>query len=410
MTDRETYVVVGAGLAGAKTVEALRAEGFDGRLVLLGAEPHRPYERPPLSKGYLAGTAARDKAFVHPEQWYAEHDVELRTGTTVTELDPGASEVLTSAGDRVAYDRLVLATGSSPRRLSVPGADLPSVAYLRSIDDSERIRAAIRPGARIVLIGGGWIGLEVAAVARQADADVTILEGAELPLFRVLGRDVATVFAELHRQHGVDLRCEVSVTGIEADGSGAAAVRLADGAAIGADLVVVGVGIAPNISLAEQAGLTVDNGVLVDASLRTSDPHVFAVGDVANALHPGLGRHLRVEHWANALHQPAVAAKAMLGGNAVYDRLPYFFTDQYDAGMEYFGYAEPDEVEQVVVRGVPDKGAFAAFWLGGGHVLAGMHVNQWDDADAIKAIVRNRRAADAALGDVDTPLDQLAGG
>jgi 3-phenylpropionate/trans-cinnamate dioxygenase ferredoxin reductase subunit len=410
MTDRETYVVVGAGLAGAKTVEALRAEGFDGRLVLLGAEPHRPYERPPLSKGYLAGTAARDKAFVHPEQWYAEHDVELRTGTTVTELDPGASEVLTSAGDRVAYDRLVLATGSSPRRLSVPGADLPSVAYLRSIDDSERIRAAIRPGARIVLIGGGWIGLEVAAVARQADADVTILEGAELPLFRVLGRDVATVFAELHRQHGVDLRCEVSVTGIEADGSGAAAVRLADGAAIGADLVVVGVGIAPNISLAEQAGLTVDNGVLVDASLRTSDPHVFAVGDVANALHPGLGRHLRVEHWANALHQPAVAAKAMLGGSAVYDRLPYFFTDQYDAGMEYFGYAEPDEVEQVVVRGVPDKGAFAAFWLGGGHVLAGMHVNQWDDADAIKAIVRNRRAADAALGDVDTPLDQLAGG
>jgi 3-phenylpropionate/trans-cinnamate dioxygenase ferredoxin reductase subunit len=410
MTDRETYVVVGAGLAGAKTVEALRAEGFDGRLVLLGAEPHRPYERPPLSKGYLAGTAARDKAFVHPEQWYAEHDVELRTGTTVTELDPGASEVLTSAGDRVAYDRLVLATGSSPRRLSVPGAGLPSVAYLRSIDDSERIRAAIRPGARIVLIGGGWIGLEVAAVARQADADVTILEGAELPLFRVLGRDVATVFAELHRQHGVDLRCEVSVTGIEADGSGAAAVRLADGAAIGADLVVVGVGIAPNISLAEQAGLTVDNGVLVDASLRTSDPHVFAVGDVANALHPGLGRHLRVEHWANALHQPAVAAKAMLGGSAVYDRLPYFFTDQYDAGMEYFGYAEPDEVEQVVVRGVPDKGAFAAFWLGGGHVLAGMHVNQWDDADAIKAIVRNRRAADAALGDVDTPLDQLAGG
>ncbi len=408
---RQTYVVVGAGLAGAKAVEALREHGFDGRIVLLGAEEHRPYERPPLSKDYLMGKAEREKAFVHPQGWYTEHDVDFRPRTEVTALDRVAHEVVTSAGDRLAYDRLLLATGAAPRRLPVPGADHAAVAYLRSIDDSERIKAALQPDARIAIIGGGWIGLEVAAAARAAGAQVTVLEGAPLPLLRVLGPEVATVFANLHRAHGVDLRCDISVTGIETDDDGAAVVRLGDGDGIAADLVVVGVGIAPNTGLAEAAGLKVDNGVVVDEHLRTSDPDIFAAGDVANAYHPLLRRQLRVEHWANALHQPDVAARSMLGWNASYDRLPYFFTDQYDLGMEYFGYADPDDCDEVVLRGDVAGLAFAAFWLRSGHVLAGLHVNQWDDADAVKQLVRAQQRVELSrLRDSAVPLTELLEG
>ncbi len=408
---RQTYVVVGAGLAGAKAVEALREHGFDGRIVLLGAEAHRPYERPPLSKDYLMGKAEREKAFVHPQGWYAEHDVDFRPRMEVTALDRFAHEILTSGEDRVVYDKLLLATGSTPRRLPVPGADHAAVAYLRSIDDSERIKAALQPDARIAIIGGGWIGLEVAAAARAAGAQVTVLEGAPLPLLRVLGPEVATVFADLHRAHGVDLRCDISVTGIETDDDGAAVVRLGDGDGIAADLVVVGVGIAPNTGLAEAAGLKVDNGVVVDEYLRTSDPDIFAAGDVANAYHPLLRRQLRVEHWANALHQPDVAARSMLGQEASYGRLPYFFTDQYDLGMEYFGYADPEDCDEVVLRGDVAGLAFAAFWLRSGHVLAGLHVNQWDDADAVKQLVRAQQQVEVSrLRDAAVPLSELLEG
>jgi 3-phenylpropionate/trans-cinnamate dioxygenase ferredoxin reductase subunit len=407
----ETYVVVGAGLAGAKGAEALREHGFGGRVVLLGAEAHRPYERPPLSKDYLMGKAEREKAFVHAQGWYAEHDIDLRQRSEVTAIDRGAHEVVTSAGDRLVYDKLLLATGSSPRRLPVPGADHGAVAYLRSIDDSERIKAALQPDARIAIIGAGWIGLEVAAAARAAGAQVTVLEGAALPLLRVLGPEVATVFADLHRAHGVDLRCEISVTGIETDDDGAAVVRLGDGDGVAADLVVVGVGIAPNTALAEEAGLKVDNGVAVDEHLRSSDADVFAAGDVANAYHPVLRRHLRVEHWANALHQPDVAARSMLGQDANYDRMPYFFTDQYDLGMEYFGHADPDGYDEVVLRGDVPGLAFAAFWLKDGHVLAGMHVNQWDDADTVKKLARAQQEVDVSrLRDSGVPLAELSEG
>ena len=403
----ETYVVVGAGLAGAKAVEALREHGFGGRIVLLGAEEHRPYERPPLSKDYLLGKVEREKAFVHPQGWYAEHDVDFRPRMEVTGVDRGAHEVVTSGGDRLVYDKLLLATGSTPRRLPVPGADHAAVSYLRTIDDSERIKAALQPDARIAIIGGGWIGLEVAAAARAAGAQVTVLEGAAMPLLRVLGPEVATVFADLHRAHGVDLRCEISVTGIETSDDGAALVRLGDEDGIAADLVVVGVGIAPNTGLAEEAGLTVDNGVVVDEHLRSSDPDIFAAGDVANAYHPVLKRQLRVEHWANALNQPDVAARSMLGEDASYDRMPYFFTDQYDLGMEYFGFADPEDCDEVVLRGDVAGLAFAAFWLRSGHVLAGLHVNQWDDADAVKALARGRQKVDARrLGDSAVPLTE----
>ncbi len=409
-TDR-TYVVVGAGLAGANAVEALRTEGFDGRIVLYGAEAHRPYERPPLSKDYLMGKAEREKAFVHPAEWYDEHDVDLRSGTPVTALDPSAHEVVPAAGDRQAYDKLLVATGASPRRLTVPGADLDAVAYLRSIDDSERIKSALRPGARIAIIGGGWIGLEVAAAARAAGAEVTVLEGAHLPLLRVLGSEMATVFADLHTSHGVDLRCDISVTGIEPAADGGAAVRLGDGALVPADLVIVGVGIEPNTALADDAGLRVDNGIVVDEHLRSSDPDIFAAGDVANAYHPVLRRQLRVEHWANALHQPSVAARSMLGQEASYDRLPYFFTDQYDLGMEYFGLAEPGDYDETVVRGDVGALSFAAFWLRAGHVLAALHVNLWDDADALKALVREQqKVVVTRLRDGAVPLTELREG
>ena len=406
-----TYVVVGGGLAGAKAVEALRSEGFDGRIVLFGAEAHRPYERPPLSKDYLMGKAEREKAFVHPEEWYAEHDVDLRSGTQVTAVDPSAHEVQTEGGDRQAYDKLLIATGASPRRLTVPGADLDAVAYLRNIDDSERIKSALRPGARIATIGGGWIGLEVAAAARAAGADVTVLEGAHLPLLRVLGPEMATVFADLHTSHGVDLRCDISVAGIESDADGGVAVVLGDGARVPADLVIVGVGILPNSTLAEDAGLRVDNGIVVDEHLRSSDPDIFAAGDVANAYHPLLRRQLRVEHWANALNQPLVAARSMLGVDASYDRLPYFFTDQYDLGMEYFGHAEPDDYDETVVRGDVGALAFAVFWLRSGHVLAAMHVNLWDDADAMKALTRaQQKVVVSRLRDGAVPLTELLEG
>ena len=406
----QAYVVVGAGLAGAKAAEALRGHGYGGRLVLVGDEVHRPYERPPLSKDYMLGKAERDKAFVHPPGWYAEHDVELELATSVTSIDRAEHRVVTAGGEPLGYDKLLLATGASPRRLTAPGADLAAVAYLRSLDDSDRIKAALRPDARIAIIGGGWIGLEVAAAARSAGAQVTVLEGAELPLLRVLGPEVATVFADLHRAHGVDLRCSISVTGIEPDGDGAV-VRLGDGAGVPADTVIVGVGVSPNTSLAEAAGLRVDNGVVVDEHLRSSDPDIFAAGDVANAYHPILHRALRVEHWANALHQPDVAARSMLGMDASYDRLPYFFTDQYDLGMEYHGHAEPGDFDEVVLRGDLGARAFFAFWLRDGHVAAGLHVNQWDDADTVKALVRARQKVDVArLRDSAVPLTEHLGG
>jgi len=393
MSEPRTVAVVGAGLAGAKAVEVLRAEGYGGRIVLFGDEPHRPYERPPLSKGYLQGNDERDTVFVHPENWYGEHDVDLRLGSEVTGLDRHAHELMTAGGQPVHYDRLMLATGASPRHLRLPHADLPGVHYLRNLEDSDALKAAFRPGANVVVIGAGWIGLETAAAARTAGATVTVLESAELPLLRVLGPQMAQVFAGLHRENGVDLRLGVEVAGLRADGSTVTGVELGDGAVVDADAVVVGIGVAPNVDLARSAGLDVDNGVLVDASLRTSDPHVFAAGDIANAEHPVLRRRIRVEHWANALHQPEVAAQSILGKDAVYDRLPYFFTDQYDLGMEYVGYATADD--DVVVRGDLESREFVALWVRDGRVVAGMNVNVWDVTDRIRDVILAGEPADA---------------
>ena len=403
------HVIVGASLAGAKAAETLREQGFGGPIVLIGDEDERPYERPPLSKDYLLGKAERETIYVHPPTWYADHGVDLRLGALVAGVDPAAREVMLADGSRIGYAKLLLATGSAPRRLPLAGADAEGVLYLRKVADSDRIRAALQTATRVVVIGAGWIGLETAAAARSAGVEVTVLEAAELPLLRVLGREVAQVFAGLHREHGADLRFGVQVAEITGTAGRADGVRLADGTHVPADAIVVGIGITPNSQLAEAAGLEVGNGIVVDAGLRSSDPDIYAAGDVANAYHPLLGRHVRVEHWANALHQPQAAARAMLGQDVAYDMVPYFYTDQYDLGMEYAGYVEPGGYDRVVFRGDREGREFVAFWLRDGQVLAGMNVNVWDVNEAIQAIVRGGRTVDVSrLADPAVPLEEFA--
>jgi 3-phenylpropionate/trans-cinnamate dioxygenase ferredoxin reductase component len=405
---QDAFVIVGASLAGAKAAEALRAEGYAGPVVLIGAEADLPYERPPLSKDYLQGKSPREDIFVHPEAWYRENDVELRLGVAVTEIDRVAHRVTIADGNSQPYAKLLLTTGSSPRRLPLPGADLDGVMYLRTVGDSERIKSALESASRVAVIGAGWIGLETAAAARIAGAAVTVLEAAELPLLRVLGPETAQVFADLHRDHGVDLRLGIGVAEITRAAGRATGVRLTDGSRVDADLIIVGVGIAPNTQLADTAGLEVSDGLVVGPDLRTSDPDVYGAGDVASAFHPLLGKHIRVEHWANAVNQPQAAARSMLGQPVSYDRVPYFYTDQYDLGMEYSGYVEPGGYAQVVFRNETAGREFIAFWIdSAGRVLAGMNVNIWDVNDAIEALVRSGRPVDPEL--LRDPTVDLAG-
>jgi 3-phenylpropionate/trans-cinnamate dioxygenase ferredoxin reductase component len=404
----DTFVIVGAGLAGAKAAEALRNQGFDGRLILLGAEHHAPYERPPLSKDYLQGKTPREKVFAHAHHWYAEHDVDLRSGQLVTALDRGARGVELADGSVVSYDKLLLATGAHPRELRVPGADARGVHYLRTLDDSDVLRATLATISRLVVIGAGWIGLEVTAAARLAGVEVTVVETAELPLLRVLGPELAQVFAELHLEHGVKFRLNASLAEILNENGTATGVRLGDGTTIAADAVLVAVGAAPNVQLGEAAGLHVDNGIVVDAALRTSDPSIFAAGDVANAFHPFFDRQIRVEHWANARQQPKAAAASMLGNDVAYNELPYFYTDQYDLGMEYVGFVETDGYDRVVFRGDVAGRKFIAFWLSNDRVVAGMNVNVWDVVEPIKTLIRSRAAIPATrLADVGVALTEL---
>ena len=288
MAAQDTFVIVGAGLAGAKAAEALREQGFDGQLVLVGEEQQLPYERPPLSKGYLAGSAERDSVFVHEQGWYDEHQVQLRLGSSVTGIDRAGKLLTLSDGSELSYQKLLLATGASPRTLPLPGADAAGVHYLRSLEQSDALRELLRTVSRLVVIGAGWIGLEVTAAARAANVQVTVLESAELPLLRVLGTEVAQVFADLHRDHDVDLRLGVSVAEITVSDGRATGVRLADGSVVEADAVLVAVGAAPNTGLAERCGLAVEDGIVVDAAMRSQDSDIFAVGDVASAFHPGL--------------------------------------------------------------------------------------------------------------------------
>jgi 3-phenylpropionate/trans-cinnamate dioxygenase ferredoxin reductase subunit len=408
------HVIVGAGLAGAKAAEGLREAGFDGRILLIGEEVERPYERPPLSKGYLLGKEPREKAYVHDAEWYPAHEVELMLGVRASDLDPAAHTLLLDGHKPLHYDKLLLATGSRPRLLQVPGADLAGVRYLRTLPDADALVKAVPSAGQVVVIGAGWIGLETAAAARTHGADVTVVELDSAPLRRVLGDEVAQVFADLHRGHGVDFRFGVGVREFRGSAGRLASVVLTDGTELPADVAIVGVGITPVTELAESGGLALDNGVAVDASLRTSHPDVYAAGDVASAEHPLLGRRIRVEHWSNALNGGKAVARAMLGQPLVYDRVPYFFTDQYDLGMEYSGWVEPGGYDSVVFRGDPAGGEFLAFWVAEGRILAGMNVNVWDVQDQIQALVRAGHAGTpvdpARLADRDVPLTDLVGG
>jgi len=403
----QTFVIVGAGMAGAKAAETLREEGFDGRVVLVGRERERPYERPPLSKGYLLGQSPFDDAHVHDEGFYPEKEIELLTGTAVTALDLAGHSVTLDDDRTPTYDRLLIATGAVPRRPAIEGTDLDGVLTLRTVADSDAIGVALERGGPIAVIGAGWIGCEVAAAARSRGADVTLIEYASQPLEGVLGTQLGGFFAGVHRQEGVELLTGARVEALEGSGR-VEAVRLADGTRIACEAVVIGIGVDPDTRLADAAGLDVDRGVLADEHLRTGDPDVFVAGDAANAYRPRYGRRVRVEHWANALEQGPAAARSMLGRGEPFDALPYFFTDQYDVGIEYVGLHAP--ADRLVLRGRPDERRLHAFWLGDdGRLTAGMHVNEWDSIDAIKQLVGDAAVVDPErLADEAVPLAELA--
>jgi 3-phenylpropionate/trans-cinnamate dioxygenase ferredoxin reductase component len=378
-------VVVGGGLAAGTLVTQLRERGEEGPVVLFAEEAHAPYERPPLSKDLLLGKGEPADAAVHEREWYAEHEVDLRTSTPVSTIDRGGRRVR-AGDDWIDFDTLVLATGARPRRLAMADQSGVPVVYLRTIDDSLALREHLTQGNRVGIIGGGWIGLEVASAARQHGAEVTVLESLDLPLLRVLGPEVAQVFADLHREHGVDLRTAVEVTAIAPKGEGAT-VTLGDGGAVDVDVLVVGVGVEPNIGLAEDSGLRIDNGIRTDSFLRTNDEHIYAIGDVANADHPVLGRPIRVEHWDTAIQHGKTLAATLAGTPTEATALPYFFTDQYDLGMEYVGNPGPEGYDRVVLTGDVPGRQFRAWWVRGDRVVAGMHANDWDAIDDIRRVV-----------------------
>ena len=408
MGNSTTFVIIGGGLAGAKAVESLREKGFGGRIIVCAEEDRLPYERPPLSKEFLAGKKSLMDFTVHDSAWYRENGVDLRLGTRALSVDAAGQTVELPDDVTVKYDKLLLATGSRSRRPNIPGSDAAGVHYLRTFDDALALDSVLVEGSSLAVVGAGWIGLEVAASARQRGVNVTVVETAKLPLIGALGAEVGEVFAALHRDHDVDLRLQSQVEEITIADGNATGLRLGDGSNITADAVLVAVGAQPNVELAEQAGLSMgEGGVLVDVSLRSSDPDVYVVGDIAAAEHPLFGGRIRTEHWANALKQPAVAVAGMLGERAEYTELPYFFTDQYDLGMEYAGHAP--KYERVVFRGDVDGREFVAFWLDADNrVLAGMNVNIWDVLDDVKTLIRSQRAVDPdKLADPQAPLGEL---
>ena len=407
MSAERPYVIVGAGQAGGRAAEALREEGFGGRLIMFGEEPERPYERPPLSKDYLRGDL-EEAPHLHRESFYAEHEIELETSARVTAIDPGAARVRLEGGGELRYERLLIATGAEPRRLDVPGAELDGVHYLRTLDDSTRLGDRLREGGRVAVVGSGWIGSEIAASARTLGCEVTIIQRSALPLQRVLGPEVGRLYLDLHRSNGVEFLPETAVERFEGRAS-VERVVTRDGAEVDADLVVIGIGVSPRTSLARAAGLGVDDGVLADQRLATSDERIFVAGDVASAWHPFYRRHLRVEHWANAERQGPVAARAMLGRAASYEEIPYFFSDQYDTGMEYVGYAA--EWDRIVFRGDPGARELIAFWLSDSRVVAGMNMNIWDVSEQVRDLIVSRCEVEpGALADPGVPLEDLMPG
>jgi 3-phenylpropionate/trans-cinnamate dioxygenase ferredoxin reductase subunit len=374
----ESVVVIGAGLTAANAVETLRAGGFEGSITLVGREPHPPYERPPLTKGFLTGADPIESAFPHDSGWYEDQRIRLLADTAAVAVDRSARTVALSTGETLSYDALLIATGASPRVPDLPGAD--TAYYVRTIDDSERLKAALERGGRVAIVGGGWIGLEVAAAARSYGCEVTVLEQFDLPLAHILGDEIATYLRDLHVRNGVDVRTGVTVSAITSEG-----VETSAGP-VPADVVVVAVGVAPDTEVAAAAGLEVDNGIVVDEHLRTADPRILAAGDVANATNTTLGTRLRVEHWDNAVRLGKLAGRVIGGEDASYDWQPYFYTDQFEFSMEYVGHSSPSD--EVVIRGSLADNEFVAYWLADGRrVTAAMNVNTWDVNDKLREMV-----------------------
>jgi 3-phenylpropionate/trans-cinnamate dioxygenase ferredoxin reductase subunit len=399
---RPSFVIVGAGLCGGAAAQTLREEGFDGRITLVGEEPHLPYERPPLSKEYLRGEQEKDQLFVHPEAWYSEQEVEARLGIRATAIELAAKTVALSDGDELTYDSLLIATGGRPRHLDHEPSE--RVLYLRTIEDCDRLRKRISLGSRLVVVGAGFIGAEVSASARTIGADVTMLEVLDVPLPKVLGEDLGKVYAAIHRDKGVDLRTGEGVESVEERDAGVV-IRTTKGDAIEADVVVVGVGIEPNVELAERAGLELTNGIAVDEFCRTSAEGVFAAGDVADHYHPVFGRRIRVEHFDNALKHGANAARNMLGEEP-YDDPHWFWSDQYEYNLQYGGFAY--EWDDVIVRGSLDERDFAAFFLKDGVLLAALGLNRGREVRrAMKLISARARPDPQKLRDDDVDLRTL---
>ncbi len=411
--DRQRIVIVGAALAGASAAAALREQGFAGSVQLIGAESRLPYHRPPLSKGYLRGQERFEDQLVNPAGYYAEQKIELRLGARATTIDPGQKLVELEGGERIAYDRLLVATGGRNRPLSTPGAGLDGVFQLRTVEDCDRIRAAAQPGRRAVVIGLGFIGSEVSASLRQLGVDVVAVEGQRAPLARVLGEEVGRVLADIHREKGVELALEDSVAAFEGSGR-IERVRTTKGRLLACDLVVAGIGILPNSEVLAAAGAAVDNGVLVDERCQTSLPDVWAAGDVANHLHPLFGR-LRVEHWNNGYRQGRAAARSLLGGEEPYDYLHSFWSDQYEHLIEYVGFAAA--WDQLVFRGRPESRKFLGFYLKDGIVRAAVGLDRGGDPEdpkadgelkAVASLIRQRVFVDPArLADEEVDLRRL---
>lgn len=402
-------VIIGGGLAGATAAHTLRSEGYTGQVTIVAEEPETPYQRPPLSKGFLAGKEGEDALLPYPASWYPEHNVTLRTNTAATAINPARHTVSLTDGSELSYAKLLIATGASPRVIPFPGVDLDGVHYFRSKADAVGMKELLSAGGHnLVMIGSGWIGMEIAATARELGNNVTLLGLEEVPLSIAIGNELGAVFAARHEEAGVKFVLPSSAAEIKGDGGHVTEVITTTGETLPADLVIVAVGVVPNSALAKEAGLEINNGIQVDSSLQTSDPDIFAAGDVANSLHPVTGAYARSEHWANAIASGKVAAKSMLGQAAVLDDIPYFYTDQFDLGMEYSGFGALAKDAKVVIRGSLQKREFIAFWVLEGRVVAGMNVNVWDVQDGIKDLISSARTVDAAkLADPQTPLGEL---
>jgi 3-phenylpropionate/trans-cinnamate dioxygenase ferredoxin reductase component len=409
----QTFVIVGANLAGGRAAFALRAEGFAGRIILIGAEPDLPYERPPLSKEYLRGDVAKEKLYIAGPEIYEERHIDLLLGTRATRLDPQEHLVKLEAGARIEYDKLLLATGGYPRHLDVPGSDLEGIYELRTIADSERIRQELEPERRLVTIGAGVIGAEIAASASMKGLEVTMIEALSVPLKRSLGEEMGGIYADIHRDHGVRLYTNEAVERFEPStplGAGGATrvgrVVTNTGRSIECDFVVVGVGIVPATELAEAAGLDIDNGIVVNEYCETSAQDVYACGDVANFYHPLLGYRLRIEHWSNAQNQAVAAAKSMLGVREPYVDIPWFWSDQYDLNLQYVGHAT--SWDEVVLRGDVTGRKFTAFYVEGGRLRAALTVNRHRDIRPARELIRQGVAIESAkLKDEEIELKSL---